>query len=164
MFKIEFFPNAAPQHVDNFIELAEDGFYDNVVMHRIAPGFVIQGGDPLTRNATADRSQWGTGGPDHTVPAEFTDIPHTRGIVSMARTSDPNSAGSQFFVVLADNDQIRLSLDGQYSVFGRVIEGMDVVDRIAALPTVGGEGNDRQQPVNPDDARILSVRIVPRQG
>ena len=161
-FKLEFFPNAAPGHVKNFIDLANKGFYDGIVFHRLAPDFVIQAGDPLTKNATADRSTWGTGGPGYKIPAEFNDIPHTRGILSMARTSDPNSAGSQFFIVLKDSDQIRSALDNQYTVFGKVISGMDVVDKIAALPTKGGQGNDSQQPLNPEDARILSVRIVPR--
>jgi dolichyl-diphosphooligosaccharide---protein glycosyltransferase len=158
---IEFYPNAAPRHVNNFITLANDGFFDDQVFHRLATlgqGFVIQGGDPQTRNATIDRSLWGTGGPDHTVPAEFNDISHVRGIVSMARTSNPDSAGSQFFIVVEDTT----FLDNQYTVFGRVIEGMDAVDRIAQLPTIGGDGADRQQPANPEDARILSVRIVDR--
>ncbi|MEM3160320.1 MAG: peptidylprolyl isomerase [Nitrososphaera sp.] len=158
--KIEFYPNAAPRHVNNFITLANDGFYNGTVFHRIFPGFVIQGGDPQTRNATSDRDTWGQGGPDYTVPAEFSDIPHVRGIVSMARASDPNSAGSQFFIVLEDSR----FLDGQYTVFGKVIEGMDVVDKIAALETVGGASDNprREQPLNPDDARIISVRIVDR--
>lgn len=158
-FKIEFFPNAAPRTVQNFIDLANDEFYDGIAFHRISPGFVIQGGDPLSRNDTA-RNQWGTGGSDENIPAEFTDIPHTRGIVSMARTAnDPNSASSQFFIVLDDSEQIRQALDGRYAAFGRVIEGMDVVDRIAALPI---EGGDSQLVVNPDDARIISIRIVDR--
>jgi dolichyl-diphosphooligosaccharide--protein glycosyltransferase len=158
-FKIEFFPSAAPRTVQNFIGLAEDGFYDGIAFHRISPGFVIQGGDPLSRNDTA-RDQWGTGGSDENIPAEFTDIPHTRGIVSMARTAnDPNSASSQFFIVLDDSDQIRRALDGNYAAFGRVIEGMDVVDRIAALPIEGGRS---ELVVNPDDARIISIRIVDR--
>jgi dolichyl-diphosphooligosaccharide--protein glycosyltransferase len=159
--KIEFFPNAAPRHVDNFITLANDGFYDGIVFHRIAAlgeGFVIQGGDPQTINATADRSTWGTGGPGYTISQEFNDISHVRGIISMARTSDPNTAGSQFFIVVQDTT----FLDNQYTVFGRVIEGMDVVDRIAQLQTVGGTGSDREQPENPDDARITSVTIVDR--
>jgi dolichyl-diphosphooligosaccharide--protein glycosyltransferase len=159
--KIEFFPGAAPRHVDNFVTLAESGFFDGLVFHRLASlgqGFVIQSGDPQTRSATADRSTWGTGGPGYTVSQEFNDISHVQGIVSMARASDPNSAGSQFFIVVDDTP----FLDNQYTVFGRVIEGMDVVDRIAQLPTVGGTGPDREQPANPDDARIISVRIVER--
>jgi dolichyl-diphosphooligosaccharide--protein glycosyltransferase len=161
--KAEFFPNAAPKTVDNFIELAKKGFYDGTIFHRLVPGFVIQGGDPQTKNATIDQSLWGTGGPGHNVDAEFSDIPHTRGIISMARTpNDPNSAGSQFFIVLKDSDQIKAVLDGQYTVFGRVIEGMDVVDKIASLPTVGGQGNNSEHPAKPDDARIISVKILPR--
>lgn len=159
-FKVEFFSKAAPRHVNNFIELANDGFYDNIIFHRLNPQNVpvIQGGDPQTRNATADREAWGTGGPGYTVDDEFNDIPHVRGILSMARTSAPNSAGSQFFVMLDDVS----FLDGQYTVFGRVIEGMDVVDKIGNLPKVGGNGSDSDQPRNPEDAKILSVRIVPR--
>lgn len=161
--KIEFYPHAAPKNVDNFITLANEGFYDGVLFHRISPlgqGFVIQGGDPLTRNDTTPRNQWGTGGPDDTVQDEFTDIPHNRGIVSMANTGQPNSGGSQFFIVVQDTP----FLDNRYTVFGKVIEGMDVVDKIAALETVGGASDDPQsaQPVNPDDARIISVRIVDR--
>ncbi|HEX2557705.1 MAG TPA: peptidylprolyl isomerase, partial [Nitrososphaera sp.] len=115
---MEFYPNAAPKHVKNFIDLAEKGFYDNTLFHRIVPGFVIQGGDPNTVNAT-DRSTWGTGGPGYTVPAEFNDISHSRGIVSMARSTDPDSAGSQFFIVLADNANTK-NLDHNYTVFGKV--------------------------------------------
>ena len=159
-FKVELFSKAAPRTVNNFMKLADEGFYDGIVFHRLSPQNVpvIQGGDPQTRNATADRASWGTGGSDETIPAEFNDIAHTRGILSMARTSDPNSASSQFFVMLDDAS----FLDGQYTVFGRVIEGMDVVDRIGALPKVGGNGTDSDQPLNPDDAKILSARIVPR--
>ena len=156
--EIEFFPNAAPKHVDNFIKLADDGFYDGTLFHRIAPGFVIQGGDPNTKGDDGDRNVWGQGGPDHNVPAEFNDIPHTRGIVSMARSSDPDSAGSQFFIVLNDSN----FLDGQYTVFGRVISGMDVVDKIAELQTIGGSGADREQPADYEQARIQSVEIVER--
>jgi dolichyl-diphosphooligosaccharide--protein glycosyltransferase len=164
VIKAEFFPKAAPKTVQNFIDLSNKGFYDGTAFHRLVPGFVIQGGDPLTKNATADRSKWGTGGPGHNVDAEFTDIPHTRGILSMARTpDDPNSAGSQFFIVLDNNDQIRAALDGQYTAFGRVIQGMDVVDKIASLPTVGGSDQRVSDHIaNPDSARILSVKIVPR--
>jgi len=156
--EIEFFSNAAPKHVDNFIKLANEGFYDGTIFHRIAPGFVIQGGDPNTKGNDSDRSIWGQGGPGYTVNAEFNEISHTRGIVSMARSSDPNSAGSQFFIVLNDSN----FLDKQYTVFGRIISGMDVVDKIAALQTVGGSESDKEQPINPEEARIQSVRIVNR--
>ncbi|TLX65851.1 MAG: peptidylprolyl isomerase [Thaumarchaeota archaeon] len=155
---IEFFPKAAPKHVENFMKLANESFYDGTVFHRIAPGFVIQGGDPNTKGNSSDRNTWGQGGPGYSINAEFNDIPHTRSIVSMARSSDPNSAGSQFFIVLKDSN----FLDKQYTVFGRVISGMDVVDKIAALQTVGGDGPDAAQPANPDQARILSIRILER--
>jgi dolichyl-diphosphooligosaccharide--protein glycosyltransferase len=154
--EIEFFPNAAPNHVKNFIDLAKSGFYDGTLFHRIAPGFVIQGGDPNTKGDDSDRNTWGQGGPDTTLKAEFNDIPHERGIVSMARSTNPDSAGSQFFIVLKDSN----FLDGQYTVFGRVTSGMDVVDKIAALQTVGGSGPDREQPVDYEQARIKSVEIV----
>jgi cyclophilin family peptidyl-prolyl cis-trans isomerase len=107
---IDFFPNDAPNHVDNFIGLAESGFYDGVIFHRIIPGFMIQGGDPNTING--DPSTWGTGGPSTSVDAEFNSIKHNRGIVSMARSADPNSAGSQFFIVHGDSN----FLDEQYTV------------------------------------------------
>ena len=94
---IEFFPNHAPNHVDNFLKLTEDGVYDGTIFHRIIPGFMIQGGDPLTAQAGVSMSSWGTGDPGYSIDAEFNDISHERGIVSMARSNDPNSAGSQFF-------------------------------------------------------------------
>ncbi len=156
VIKIEFFPKAAPKTVANFENLARKGFYDGTLFHRIVPGFVIQGGDPNTRVNGTDRSTWGTGGPGYSIPAEFNDISHTRGIVSMARSSDPNSGGSQFFIVLQNST----FLDRQYTAFGKVIEGMDVVDKIAKLPTMTGQFQD--QPVNPNDARILSIKIEPK--
>lgn len=150
--KIQFFADKAPKHVENFMKLANEGFYNGTVFHRIVPGFVIQAGDPNTRpNSTNGREAWGQGGPGYSIPAEFNDIPHARGIVSMARGGDPNSAGSQFFIVLKDSN----FLDKNYSVFGKVVEGMDVVDKIAALQT-----NPQDQPVDADLARILSLKIV----
>jgi dolichyl-diphosphooligosaccharide--protein glycosyltransferase len=148
--KIEFFPNAAPNHVRNFVSLAKTGFYDDTLFHRIEDGFVIQGGDNNTKSNGTSRETWGTGNPGHTVEAEFSDIAHNRGIVSMARAADPNSAGSQFFIVLNDSQ----FLDKQYTVFGKVIEGMDVVDKIASINT-----NKENQPIDPEQARIKSVRI-----
>ena len=124
----KFFADIAPGHVKNFTDLAASGFYDGVRFHRVIPGFMIQGGDPNSRDMP--REYHGSGGPDHRIAAEFSNVPHTRGILSMARTSDPNSAGSQFFVM----HNAYPSLDGQYSVFGQVIEGMDVVDTIVELP------------------------------
>jgi len=158
--EIEFFPKAAPNHVKNFIDLAKSGFYNDTLFHRIVPGFVIQGGDPNTKGDDSDRNTWGQGGPDTTVKAEFNDIPHTRGIVSMARSSDPDSAGSQFFIVLENNASTK-NLDGQYTVFGRVISGMDIVDKIADLQTYQS-GTNKDQPVDFEQARILSVEIKQR--
>ncbi|HEY7777413.1 MAG TPA: peptidylprolyl isomerase, partial [Nitrososphaeraceae archaeon] len=151
---IEFFPQVAPNHVSNFEKLAESGFYNGTIFHRIVKGFVIQGGDPNTKNST-DMAAWGTGDPGYRIDAEFSNIPHERGIVSMARSSDPNSAGSQFFIVLNDSK----FLDNQYTVFGRVVKGMDAVDKIAALSTVQND-----QPQDPDLARINSVKIIDRNA
>jgi len=119
---VKFFPDTAPMHVKNFISLAEAGFYNGTPFHRVIPGFMIQGGDP---------SGNGTGGPGYTIPAEFSPTrKHLPGTLSMARTSDPNSAGSQFFVMAAAYP----SLDGQYSIFGEVVEGLDVVQKIVNTP------------------------------
>ena len=160
--KVEFFPKVAPEHVDNFINLANSGFYDGTLFHRIMPGFVIQGGDPNTANST-DRNIWGQGDPGYTVDAEFSSIPHDRGILSMARALDPDSAGSQFFIVLRGDELTKSVLDNRYTVFGRVTEGMDVVDRIAALETmVVGGSSDNRQPVDPEEARIVSIKIESR--
>lgn len=121
---IQLYPDVAPGHVENFVKLAQDGFYDGSTFHRVIPGFMIQGGDPNSKDE--DRSNDGQGGPGFTINAEFSDVPHKRGILSMARAQDPNSAGSQFFIVVKDSN----FLDGQYTVFGEVIEGMDVADKI----------------------------------
>lgn len=160
IIKVEF-SNAAPKHVESFLQLAQDGFYDGVLFHRIVPGFVIQGGDPLSKDLSA-KDRWGTGGPGYSLDQEFNSIQHSRGIVSMARSSDPNSAGSQFFIVLEDSDMIKATLDKKYTVFGKVIEGMDVVDKIAALNTIGGNGRDSEQPANPDEAKIITIKITDR--
>ena len=132
-------PELAPEHVRNFVKLANEGFYDGTLFHRVIPGFMIQGGDPTTKDPNR-KSEWGMGGPGYTINAEFNSRSHLRGIVSMARATDPNSAGSQFFIMHANNT----GLDHQYSVFGEVTEGMDTVDKIAALPRDGecpsGEG------------------------
>jgi len=125
---IEFYPDVAPNHVANWKKLARDGFFDGTTFHRVAPGFVIQGGDPNSRDI--DPYNDGLGGPGWFVDQEFNDVPHERGIVSMARGEAINSAGSQFFICLDDLPR----LDGLYTVFGRVIEGMDTVDAIVALP------------------------------
>jgi peptidyl-prolyl cis-trans isomerase B (cyclophilin B) len=126
---IVFFPEKAPKHVENFIALAKSGFYNGTIFHRVIPGFMIQGGDPNTKDLNKPET-YGQGGPSQRLKAEFNDIPHRRGILSMARTNDPNSAGSQFFIVVKDSN----FLDGQYTVFGEVVKGMEVADKIVSLP------------------------------
>lgn len=127
--EIAFFPEKAPKHVENFVSLAKSGFYNGTIFHRVIPGFMIQGGDPNTKDPNKPET-YGMGGPSQRLNAEFNDIPHRRGILSMARTNDPNSAGSQFFIVVTDSH----SLDGQYTVFGEVVRGMEVADKIVSLP------------------------------
>jgi peptidyl-prolyl cis-trans isomerase B (cyclophilin B) len=146
---LEFYSDVAPNHVANFKKLARSGFYDGTAFHRVIPGFMIQGGDPNTKNEAA-KDSWGMGGPGYTVNAEFNSKHHARGILSMARASDPNSAGSQFFICHADAG----SLDGQYTVFGNLIKGFDVLDKIATTPT---EAPDR--PIK--RVNIDSIKIVP---
>jgi peptidyl-prolyl cis-trans isomerase B (cyclophilin B) len=127
--QISFFRESAPGHVDNFISLAKKKFYDETTFHRVIPGFMIQGGDPNTRLHKDNRGTHGMGGPGHTLKAEFNKKSHKRGIVSMARSANPDSAGSQFFICVSDS----LFLDGQYTVFGEVTSGMDVADKIVSL-------------------------------
>ncbi len=121
-------PDLAPETVRNFVKLAKEGFYDGTLFHRVIPGFMIQGGDPNTKDPSL-KSQWGMGGPGYNVKAEFSSRSHLRGIVSMARAMDPDSAGSQFFIVTKDST----FLDREYTVFGHVIEGMEVADKIVSL-------------------------------
>lgn len=144
---IKFYPEVAPNHVRNFVQLAKSGFYDGTKFHRIIPGFMIQGGDPNTK--TDNRSTWGTGGADSRVKAEFSDIPHRRGIVSMARSNHPDSASSQFFIVVADSS----FLDNNYSVFGEVTSGMEVADEIVSAPR-----NAQDQPDEPVEIQSVAVR------
>ena len=131
---VVFFPEKAPKHVENFITLAKSGFYNGTIFHRVIPGFMIQGGDPNTKDLNKPET-YGQGGPSQKLKAEFNDIPHRRGILSMARTNDPNSAGSQFFIVVKDSN----FLDGQYTVFGEVVKGMEVADKIVSLPKNRGD-------------------------
>ncbi len=145
--EIVFFPDKAPKHVENFMALAKSGFYNGTIFHRVIPGFMIQGGDPNTKDPNKQET-YGQGGPSQRLKAEFNDIPHRRGILSMARTSDPNSAGSQFFIVVKDSN----FLDGQYTVFGEVVKGMDVVDKIVSAPR-----NNRDLPA---DRVELTVTVV----
>src|SRR5512147_33542 len=146
--EIELLPDKAPGHVKNFLDLARKGFYDGTTFHRVIPGFMIQGGDPNTKDPSASRAVHGTGGPGYTIKAEFNDTSHARGVVSMARSSDPNSAGSQFFICVAD----ARFLDRQYSAFGRVVRGMEVADKIGNSP--------RDSRDNPNDRIEMKVRVV----
>jgi cyclophilin family peptidyl-prolyl cis-trans isomerase len=150
---VEFYPDVAPNHVANFEKLARSGFYDGTCFHRVIPGFMIQGGDPNTKDENA-KDTWGMGGPGYTINAEFNSKHHARGILSMARSNDPNSAGSQFFICHADAG----NLDGQYTVFGNLIKGFDVLDKIATTPT---ESPDRPiKRVNIDSIKIVSADSV----
>jgi cyclophilin family peptidyl-prolyl cis-trans isomerase len=138
--EVELFPSSAPKTVANFVSLAKSGFYDNLVWHRIVKGFVIQTGDPNTRNGGGDKSLWGTGGSPSTVPLEIDSSLHNSvGYLGMARSQDPNSGSSQFYINLADN----AALDGQYSVFGKVISGVDVALNIGNVPV-----NSTSQPIS----------------
>jgi peptidyl-prolyl cis-trans isomerase B (cyclophilin B) len=143
---LKFYFDKAPRHVQNFVDLAASGFYDGTMFHRVIPGFMIQGGDPNTKRPEDPTHPYGTGGnvvdgKENRLKAEFNDTPHKRGIVSMARSQDPNSASSQFFIVVKDSN----FLDNQYSAFGEVVSGLDVADKIAATPRAA---NDRpNQPI-----------------
>jgi peptidyl-prolyl cis-trans isomerase B (cyclophilin B) len=143
---LKFFPEVAPNHVNNFIELAKKGFYNGMTFHRVVAKFVIQGGDPNSKNP--DRSSHGMGGPGYQIKAEFNNKPHRRGTLSMARSTHPDSAGSQFFICVADAP----FLDRKYTAFGEVVKGMEVVDKIVSQPR---DGND-----NPNDRIEMTVDIV----
>jgi len=145
--KFEFFEDKAPGHVKNFKDLANKNFYDGTTFHRVIPGFMIQGGDPNSKSD--NRSSHGSGGPGYSIDAEFNDTKHVRGVLSMARSQEPNSAGSQFFICVKDS----FFLDGQYTAFGRVVEGMDVADKIV------NESRDSND--NPEERmEIKTVSIV----
>lgn len=145
--EIRFLPDKAPKHVENFLTLAKAGFYDKTIFHRVIPGFMIQGGDPNTKNAQ-DKSQYGMGGPAYRVKAEFNDRSHVRGVVAMARSQDPDSAGSQFFIVVKDAPH----LNRQYTVFGEVVKGIEVVDQI-----VSQQRDARDNPLERIEMTVRSV-------
>ena len=147
--EIEFFPDKAPKHVEAIKKLANQGFYDETLFHRVIPNFMIQGGDPLSKQP--NRALHGTGGPDFNIPAEFNDISHKRGICSMARSQHKDSAGSQFFICVANVPY----LDGQYTVWGEVISGMDVADKIVALDR---DYNDN--PIKPTKMNKVYIKEV----
>ena len=148
MIKFRLLPEIAPETVRNFTKLTNDGFYNGTLFHRVIPGFMIQGGDPNTKDPNL-KNQWGMGGPGYTINAEFNPRSHLRGIVSMARAADPDSAGSQFFIVTSDST----FLDNQYTVFGEVVEGMDVADKIVNLHR---DGNDCP---SQEEAKMVNVKI-----
>ena len=144
--KFSLLPDIAPETVRNFSKLVKSGFYNGTLFHRVIPGFMIQGGDPNTKNS--DKSTWGQGGPGYNLKAEFSSRSHLRGIVSMARANDPDSAGSQFFIVTSDST----FLDRQYTVFGEVVDGIEVADKIVNLPR---DGNDCPE----QEVKMLFVTI-----
>jgi len=146
--EVQFFKDRAPGHVKNFKDLAKKGFYDGTIFHRVIPGFMIQGGDPNTKSD--DRSNHGMGGPGYSIKAEFNDTPHKRGILSMARSQDPNSAGSQFYIVVKDS----AFLDGKYTAFGKVLSGMTVADQIVNAPRDRGD--------NPNERIEMKVKVINR--
>lgn len=151
---VEFWSDVAPATVENFKKLAGKGFYDGTAFHRIVKGFMIQGGDPLTKDASKE-DMWGTGDPGYKIKAEFNDRSHQRGVLSMARSQDPNSAGSQFFICLGDAS----FLDRKYTAFGKLIKGDDVLGKIGDTPTAMSRGGERSKPTT--RVGVESVKIVP---
>jgi peptidyl-prolyl cis-trans isomerase B (cyclophilin B) len=150
---VAFWPDVAPKTVENFKKLARSGFYNGTAFHRIIKGFMIQGGCPNTK--AGEKGMPGTGGPGWKVKAEFNKKPHVRGVLSMARSSDPDSAGSQFFIVHGNAS----FLDGKYTAFGEVVKGDDVLEKIANVPTTHGGGGEKSTPI--DRVELTSVTIVP---
>ena len=145
---VEFWPDVAPKTVENFKTLAKKGFYDGTAFHRVIKGFMIQGGDPLTKDASKENA-WGTGDPGYKIKAEFNDRSHVRGVLSMARSNHPDSAGSQFFICHGDPK----FLDGQYTTFGKLIKGDEVLEKIGTTPTHPGDRPVKRMGVN-------SIKIV----
>jgi peptidyl-prolyl cis-trans isomerase B (cyclophilin B) len=145
----EFWPDVAPKTVENFKKLAKSGFYNGTAFHRVIKGFMIQGGDPLTKDEK-QQARWGTGDPGYKIPAEFNKKSHERGVLSMARSQDPNSAGSQFFICHGAPK----FLDGQYTTFGKLIKGDDVLEKIATTKTLPGDRPEKRM-------NVESITIVP---
>jgi peptidyl-prolyl cis-trans isomerase B (cyclophilin B) len=146
---VEFWPEVAPNTVANFKKLANQGFYDGTCFHRVIKDFMIQGGDPLTKDPSKE-AMWGTGDPGYKIKAEFNDRSHTRGVLSMARSQDPDSAGSQFFICHGNP----AFLDHQYTAFGKLIKGDDVLEKIATTPTHPQDRPDKRM-------GVISIKIVP---
>jgi peptidyl-prolyl cis-trans isomerase B (cyclophilin B) len=150
----EFWPEVAPKTVENFKKLAQEGFYDGTAFHRIIAGFMIQGGDPLTKDPSKE-ALWGTGGPKEKLKAEFNDRKHDLGVLSMARSADPDSAGSQFFICLAPTPM----LDHKYTAFGKLIKGEDVLKKLGATKVTSSGTGEMSKPV--ERVTLESVKIVP---
>jgi peptidyl-prolyl cis-trans isomerase B (cyclophilin B) len=153
---IEFWSDVAPNTVANFIKLAKDGFYDGTAFHRIVKGFMIQGGDPLTKDPAME-DRWGTGDPGYKIKAEFNDRLHDRGVLSMARSNDPDSAGSQFFICLGRTE----FLDGKYTAFGTVLKGDEVLGALGDVKTISNRG-EKSKPV--ERQAVESIKIVSRDS
>src|SRR5438270_2110117 len=151
---VQFWPDVAPKTVENFKKLAQKGFYDGTAFHRIVKGFMIQGGDPLTKDP-AREDEWGTGDPGYKIKAEFNDRSHQRGVVSMARSQHPDSAGSQFFICLGDAK----FLDRNYTAFGKLIKGDDVLGKLGDTAVVAGSGGEKSKPTS--RVSVNQVEIVP---
>ena len=159
---VEFWPDIAPKTVANFKKLVLEKFYDGTCFHRIIKGFMIQGGDPLTKNPGRE-SEWGTGGPGYGIKAEFNNRPHEFGVISMARGSDPNSAGSQFFICDAPADSPSMQyLNGKYTAFGKLIKGDDALRKIADTPVAPSASGEMSKPQK--RMGIISIKIVPRDA
>jgi len=154
---VEFWPDVAPKTVENFKTLAKKGFYDGTCFHRIVKGFMIQGGDPLTKDASMEH-RWGTGDPGYKVKAEFNDKAHVRGVLSMARSQNPDSAGSQFFICLGD----ARFLDRQYTAFGKLVKGDDVLGKIGDTAVAQSNSGERSKPMT--RVSVESVKIVPKDS
>lgn len=153
---LEFWPDVAPKTVENFKKLARQGFYDGTAFHRIVRGFMIQGGDPLTKDSGME-ARWGTGDPGYKIKAEFSAKSHQRGVISMARSSNPDSAGSQFFICLGDAS----FLDRQYTAFGKLIQGEEVLAKLGDVATRVAGGGEKSRPV--ERQGVESVTIVDRK-
>jgi peptidyl-prolyl cis-trans isomerase B (cyclophilin B) len=151
---VQFWTDAAPKTIENFKKLAREGFYDGTIFHRIVKGFMIQGGDPNSKDPAKENS-YGEGGPSYKIKAEFNDHSHQRGVISMARSSDPDSAGSQFFICLAPVPR----LDHQYTTFGKLIKGADVLEKIGDTPVTRNSSGEMSKPTN--RVVIESIKIVP---
>lgn len=148
---LEFWPDVAPKTVENFKKLTTEKFYNGTRSHRLIPGFMIQLGDPLTKDPSQE-ARWGTGDPGYKIKAEFNSKPHVKGVFSMARSQDPDSAGSQFFICFANAGY----LDGKYTVFGHVLQGMDVLDKLEKVPVGGRQGSSPQTPVVLESVKLVS--------